>query len=129
MISLNQQRDKDPASIPPNTILPVGQPLDIRCVMECSPTKDPFFGAGSRLDHGSNLRSVAPTSAATPIPGAPTGHIHPSTFGHQQLTHRDVIVTTNRQIPPADDLCVSVRRTHTSHAFLADSECALVAHV
>ena len=37
-------------------------------------------------------------------------------------------MTTNRQIPPADDLCTSVRRTHTSHAFLADSERASVAH-
>jgi hypothetical protein len=50
------------------------------------------------------------------------------TFGQRQPTRRDVIVTTSRRIPRADALYARVRRTHASHAFLADSERASVTH-
>ena len=51
-----------------------------------------------------------------------------STFGHRPLTHRCVILTTNRQVPPAVVLCSSVRRTDSPSAFLTGSERAPVAH-
>ena len=66
-------------------------------------------------------QSVAPTHAQTHLAWR-SGHIHLSTFGRQQPTRRDIILTTNRQILPAVVLCVGVRRSDTPNAFVADSE-------
>ncbi len=68
--------------------------------------------------HGGGERGAKP---GPPTLTAPRAQVTSTwcTYGRQQPTRRGIIVTTNRQILLAVVLCVVVRRSDTSNAFLA----------